>query len=338
MSVTVMADILGTSLSIEDIEFILQPELSGLILFSRNYESKKQLIQLVDTILSVRPDFLLTVDQEGGRVQRFREGFLRLPAMLVLENQYLKDSEQALLQANSLGWLMASELIECRVDLSFAPVLDINYNNSSVIGDRSFSSNSERVLALSRAFIQGMNKAGMSSCAKHFPGHGYVQEDSHLELPVDNRTIDEMTSDIYPFKELMSESLIQSVMPAHVLYSKSDENHTAGFSTFWLQTILRKKLGFNGVIFSDDLSMFGAATVGKFESRAQCAYNAGCNVLLACNDREGAQEVIDTVRANAWPLMNLLSLKPTVQFTNANITSTSEWAKKYATIQMLLKS
>ena len=296
LSVGVIADIAGTQLTDADKAFITQPEISGLIFFARNYTSPEQLAALAADILALRPDLLLCVDQEGGRVQRFRDGFTRLPPMLKLESLYRNDPVLAEKTAHELGWLMASEVRACGVHLSFAPVLDIERDCSQVIGDRAFGHDAEVVTLLASAFVRGMNEAGMSAVGKHFPGHGAVVADSHLALPVDERSRDELDYDMRPFAELNSRGLLAGVMPAHVVYPAVDAVHTAGFSQRWLQQILRTELQFSGVIFSDDLTMAGAASVGSYADRAQAAVAAGANALVVCNVREGAQQVVDAVR------------------------------------------
>lgn len=305
-----MADIAGLELTAEDKTFLLQPEIAGLILFTRNYKNPKQLKQLCLSIKALRSDLVIAVDQEGGRVQRFREGFLRLPAMRKLGDAYAEDSVLALKQSYSLGWLMAAELIHYGVDISFAPVLDLDFGRSGVIGDRAFAETPEDVLALSQAFIKGMAAAGMSATAKHFPGHGHVTADSHLELPTDSRTYAQLEqSDLVPFQALIADNQLAAVMPAHVIYTDVDAEFTAGFSKVWLQQILRNKMGFDGLIYSDDLSMEGAAASGRPSVRAEKAKDAGCNVLLICNQREAAQEIVDTVRDNQWPLISLKTMQ-----------------------------
>lgn len=305
-----MADIEGTVLTAADNKFLLQPEIAGLILFSRNYENPTQLKALCESIKALRSDLIIAVDQEGGRVQRFKDGFLRLPAMRRLGESYAEDAQVALKQSFSLAWLMAAELIRCGVDISFAPVLDLDFGRSSVIGDRAFAKDPMAVLALTEAFIEGMNAAGMSATAKHFPGHGYVTADSHLELPTDTRTFEQLEQhDLIPFRHLISKNQLAAIMPAHVVYPDVDSHCTAGFSKEWLQEILRKKMGFQGLIYSDDLSMEGAAASGRPSVRAIKAKEAGCNVLLICNHREAAQEIVDTVRDNRWPLIGLQTMQ-----------------------------
>lgn len=336
-AVTVIADVAGTHLTDDDKEFLKQPQLGGLIFFARNYESPAQLLDLVTEIRAIRPDFLLTVDQEGGRVQRFREGFIRLPAMAQLGYQFSQQADSALQQATALGWVMAAELIAHGIDLSFAPVLDVDYQNSSVIGDRAFSGTPLEVEILAEAFIKGMNEAGMKACGKHFPGHGHVVADSHLELPRDDRSLSELEKDMAPFKHLISKHALAAVMPAHVIYSSVDSDNTAGFSSVWIQNILRDQLGFDGLIFSDDLSMQGAAEFGGYDQRAKCAVTAGANVLLACNDRIGAQQVVDAVKEFEWPLLNLENIQANGRFSEPNaLYASGEWKSNIALISELL--
>lgn len=286
-----MLDIGGTELTAEDRELLAHPGTGGLIFFARNFENREQISALVKAIRAVRPEILVAVDQEGGRVQRFREGFTRLPPMRRLGERFDLDPNQASKQAYKLGALMASELVACDIDISFAPVLDLDFGQSSVIGDRSFHTQAPAVTALAGAFIDGMRAAGMAATGKHFPGHGFVQADSHLELPVDTRTLDEISAaDLVPFRELADR--LAGIMPAHVVYEQVDAQ-PAGFSSFWLQTVLRQQLGFSGVIFSDDLAMAGAAIAGSYAQRADAALSAGCDMVLVCNDRAGAVEVLE---------------------------------------------
>jgi beta-N-acetylhexosaminidase len=330
-----MADIAGLELTLEDEQFLLQPEIAGLILFSRNYENPEQLKKLCSSIKTLRSDLLIAVDQEGGRVQRFREGFLRLPAMRRLGGAYATNADAALKQSFSLGWLMAAELIHYGVDISFAPVLDLDFGRSGVIGDRAFAEKPEQVLALSQAFIGGMEKAGMSATAKHFPGHGHVTADSHLELPTDSRSFESLkNNDLVPFKQLIKDNQLAAIMPAHVVYTEVDADFTAGFSKHWLQDILRQEMGFKGLIYSDDLSMEGAAASGRPSVRAQKAKDAGCNVLLICNKRDAAQEIVDTVRDKQWPLIALQDMraKPLV---DDNLYESADWAEHLATCSSL---
>ena len=286
-----MIDVQGTTLTEEDKSLLEHPAVGGLIFFARNYESPQQLKALVQSIRAIRPDILLAVDQEGGRVQRFREGFVSLPPMGALGRHYAQAPEAALRGATLVGQLMASELIDMGIDISFAPVLDVDDNKCSAIAQRSFSPDPEAVVQLANAFIDGMALAGMASTGKHFPGHGSVTVDSHLEQPVDPRAFAEIEAhDLVPFKALMPR--LSGIIPAHIVYSAVDEN-TAGFSPHWLQQVLRGQLGFDGVIFSDDLGMEGAASAGGFAQRAEAALRAGCDMVLPCNQRLGQIEVIE---------------------------------------------
>lgn len=295
-AVGVIADIAGLELTDEDKTFLQQPEISGLIFFARNYQSPAQLKALTAELRKLRPDLLLTVDQEGGRVQRFREGFTRFAPMMAYEAIYKNDAQHALALAKDGGWLLAAELINHGVDLTFAPVLDIERDCSKVIGDRAFGHDADTVSALASAWIEGLQSAGMMAVGKHFPGHGAVVADSHLELPIDSRNADELDYDIAPFAELIAQQKLGGIMPAHVVYPAIDKEHTAGFSPIWLQHILRQQLGFTGTIFSDDLSMEGAASGGDFYQRSFAAANAGANALVVCNNRDAAQQVINATR------------------------------------------
>jgi len=290
----VMIDLEGTSLSEEEKELIKHPLVGGIIFFARNFESVEQIQALVKSIHANTHQTIVTcVDQEGGRVQRFKEGFTRLPPLRPLGHLYDHATEQGMGLAKAMGWLMASEVLSVGVDFSFAPVLDLDYGVSAVIGDRAFHSDPSSVSQLARAYIQGMEEAGMACVGKHFPGHGAVAADSHLELPHDERPTSEiMEKDVIPFAELISMNVLQGIMPAHVVYEDQD-GQPAGFSKIWLQQILRKRLGFQGAIFSDDLNMAAAGMAGSFTDRANIAMNAGCDMVLVCNNRPGAFEVLD---------------------------------------------
>ncbi len=304
-AIGVIVDIDGVELSAADRDFLQAPEISGVILFSRNYQDNVQLMALTQSLRSLRPDVLISVDQEGGRVQRFRDGFTRLPPMLSLGQLWQVDPQAALQQATDWGWLMATELAAHGVDLSYAPVLDIDRGCSQVIGDRAFANSVEGVTALAAAWIAGMSRAGMKSVAKHFPGHGGVAADSHVALPRDDRPWSLLQEDMAPFVQLIANNLVHGVMPAHVVFSAVDEKRTAGFSVHWLQSILRQQLSFAGVVFSDDLSMVGAASGGDYRQRSLQAVTAGANALLVCNDRSAAIEVVAAVQAMQRPHLNL---------------------------------
>ncbi len=297
-----MLDLMGVTLSAEEHELLQHPMVGGVIFFSRNYESSEQVSHLVTAIRQVAntagKEILLAVDHEGGRVQRFRSGFTRLPALAALGELYTEDPSHALQLSRLHGWLMAAEVKSVGIDFSFAPVLDVNYGVSEVIGDRAFATDSTGVSQLAVAYIDGMRDAGMASTGKHFPGHGAIRADSHLTIPVDNRRFEEiLATDMVPFIHLFREGL-DAVMPAHVIYSKVDEQ-PAGFSRIWLQNILRQQLGFEGVIFSDDLSMEGASVAGGLVERAEAALAAGCDMVLACNHRQGVIDILD--HANLQP-------------------------------------
>lgn len=282
---SLMLDISGTTLSQEDIELLQQPQVGGMILFSRNIESPQQVRELTDHMRQIRPDILIAVDQEGGRVQRLKQNFSLLPAMGRLGDLYKTQTQQAIQLAEQCGWLMASEVLAVGIDFSFAPVLDIN-DISDVIGDRAFADNIDDIIVLANAFMLGMKKAGMATTGKHFPGHGSVKADSHIAAAIDPRSYQEIEQkDMQSFIQLMPQ--LDALMPAHVIYPAVDEN-PAGFSPFWIQEVLRKKLNFQGVLFSDDLSMQAACIAGGANARILAALNAGCDMGLVCNDREAA--------------------------------------------------
>lgn len=290
----VMLDLVGTVLQDDEKAMLSNPLVGGVIYFARNYQSPAQIKALSDAIRGIRPELLIAVDQEGGRVQRFIEGFTRLPAMQKFLPLYRKNAKACLGMVKNCGWLMASELVAVGVDFSFAPVLDVDDSGCDVIANRSFSPKPEEVCALAAAWMAGMHEAGMATTGKHFPGHGSVTSDSHLTQPVDLREfVDIAKHDLIPFVELFAD--LDAVMPAHILFSKIDAKHTVGFSSYWLQTILRKDLGFEGVIFSDDLSMKGAASVGGYVARAEHALVAGCDMVLICNNRDGVDEVLNNL-------------------------------------------
>ena len=277
-----MLDIAGTTLTQEDIELLSAPQVGGVILFGRNIESPAQVRALTDHMRQVRPDILIAVDQEGGRVQRLRQGFTLLPAMGRFGELYSNDPQRALELAEKCGWLMAAEVLAVGIDFSFAPVLDLN-DISDVIGDRSFAQNIQDIIPLASAFLKGMKRAGMASTGKHFPGHGSVKADSHVAAAIDTRSYAEIQQkDMRSFIQLQSQ--LDALMPAHVIYSQVDLN-PAGFSEFWIQKVLRQELGFDGVLFSDDLSMQAACVAGGADARIQAALKAGCDMGLVCNDR-----------------------------------------------------
>jgi beta-N-acetylhexosaminidase len=296
-----MIDIQGTSLTGEDRELLAHPLVGGLILFTRNFASIEQLEELIRSVRALRPPpILIGVDHEGGRVQRFRQDFTVLPSMRTIGRQYDMDPAAGRQLARQCGWLLAAELRAVGVDISFAPVVDLDYGVSSVIGDRSFHRNPRVVADLAVAFLHGMRDAGMSGTAKHFPGHGAVAPDSHVAMPVDRRALTDMDDDLYPYQRLIDNGLA-SIMAAHVVFPAVDPL-PAGFSRRWLQEELRGRLGFSGAIFSDDLNMAGASVVGAMPERVRAALNAGCDMVPICNNREGVLQVIDSWRGSADPV------------------------------------
>lgn len=297
----VIIDIEGTSLNADDRRRLLHPMTGGMILFGRNWQSRAQITALCAEIKSLREDLLICVDHEGGRVQRFRtDGFTHLPPMRDLGDMWMSDGKQAhgsgamraMDAASACGYVLASELRACGVDLSFTPVLDLDWGPSGVIGDRAFHADARVATTLARCVMQGLLHAGMANCGKHFPGHGFVAADSHVAVPVDKRSLKAiMADDAKPYEWLST--VLTSVMPAHVIYPKVD-SQPAGFSSRWLQDILRGQLGFTGAIFSDDLSMEGASVAGSHTEGALAALNAGCDMVLLCNQSvKGGQPVDD---------------------------------------------
>lgn len=320
-----MLDLLSVDVSKDEAEMLRHPQVGGLILFSRNFTCREQLIGLIKQIRLIRPEILIAVDHEGGRVQRFREGFTLIPAMGDILPAAKGDMTLAKYWACELGFLMAIELLACDIDLSFAPVLDLN-GISQVIGKRSFSSNPDEVIALAECFIEGMAQAGMGAVGKHFPGHGSVAADSHIAQPIDERDAEAIfNQDILPFKDLITKGKLSGIMPAHVIYSKLDPN-PAGFSPYWLKQILRRKLGFNGVIFSDDLGMKGASFAGDYLGRAQAALDAGCDMILVCNDNSGVMSLLnDFVWPDTAPQYPATLLKPNIAQTASALENTTRW-------------
>jgi beta-N-acetylhexosaminidase len=294
----IVLDIAGPELTADDRRRLAHPLTGGMILFARHWRDRRQLTQLVAEMKSIRPDLLVCVDHEGGRVQRFRtDGFTHLPPMRALGGLWMKDALQATDAASACGYVLAAELRACGVDLSFTPVLDLDHGPSGVIGDRAFHRDARVVTLLAKSLMLGLLQGGMAACGKHFPGHGFVAADSHVDVPVDRRSLKAiLADDALPYAHLSAS--LQSVMPAHVIYPKVDAR-PAGFSSRWLQDILRGRLGFTGAIFSDDLSMAGARLIdGREASHAEAAVvalNAGCDMVLLCNQSVDGGAAVDAL-------------------------------------------
>lgn len=323
----VMMDLKGTEIAQDEKELLQHPLVGGVILFTRNFESIEQITHLVKAIHTVRkPHLLVAIDHEGGRVQRFHQGFTRLPPAAVFGRMYADDAAKAREYAEKAGWLLAAELRAIGVDFSFAPVLDLAHGLSGVIGDRAFHAKPGVVATLAYASMHGMLRAGMHAVGKHFPGHGGVVEDSHLASPVDHRELEVLLKqDIVPFAKMIANDL-SGIMPAHVIYDRVDDR-PAGYSKVWLQDVLRKRLRFQGVIFSDDLSMEAAGIAGGYGSRAQHALEAGCDMVLVCNHPEGVVEVVEALQGYSNPTsqMRLVRMHGKHDISYTELHSSREW-------------
>jgi len=329
-----MLDVQGLTLHPEEFEILQNPMVGGVILFSRNYSSPSQLQELVNAISECNPQLLIAVDQEGGRVQRFREGFVELPPLHAIGKRYFEDKPLALQLAREGGWLMASELLAVGIDFSFAPVMDLYDAGSKVIADRAFSDHPNAVAELASSYISGMHEAGMAATGKHFPGHGSIEADSHVELPVDHRSLQLLRdNDMVPFALCIDQ--LDAIMPAHVIY-EDVAPECAGFSDFWLQDILRQELGFTGVIFSDDLTMAAAHSVGSVEIRAERALAAGCDMLLVCNDKVSAANVIQWLETENYPQSGKLStMKARKAVDRSVLIADQQWQAARSSLDML---
>ncbi len=327
-----MLDIEGLALTPADRDLLREPAVGGVVLFSRNYSSADQLIDLVADIRALRsPPLLVAVDHEGGRVQRFRDGFTEIPPMRLIGGEYRRDPDAGIALARRAGWLIASELRSVGIDLCFAPCVDLDWGVSDVIGDRSFARRPDVVADLAASFARGLRSAGMAAVAKHFPGHGAVAADSHMSLPVDRRDYGDVLDDMRPYERLASSSLIAGVMTAHIVYPEIDEL-PASFSEFWLQRELRSRLGFDGAVFSDDLSMKATRDYGSMPERARRALAAGCDMVLICNDRPRAERAVAALAdySNPLSLVRLARLHGTGHRLRETLLASDEWREANA--------
>lgn len=323
----VMLDIEGPLLTPADRALLAEPAVGGVILFSRNYASPSQLADLVASIRALRsPPLLVAVDQEGGRVQRFREGFSAIPPMRRLGHAWDGDPDEALELARTAGWLIAAELRSAGVDFSFAPCVDLDRGLSDVIGERAFHSDPDVVAALAAAFCRGLRSAGMAAIAKHFPGHGAVVADSHEALPIDRREYGDILDDMRPYEKLTAHRLLAGVMLAHVVYKEVDPL-PAGFSRYWIGDELRSQYSFDGAVFCDDLSMKATAGYGTMPERAARALASGCDMVLVCNDRAAAQATVAALAdySNPPSLVRLARLHGTGQVLRETLLASDEW-------------
>ncbi len=323
----VMLDIEGLSLTPADRDLLLQPAVGGVILFTRNFESVDQVTDLVAEIRALRsPPLIIAVDHEGGRVQRFRDGFTLMPPVRDIGLEYDRDTESGLDAARQAGWLIGSELRAAGIDLSFAPCVDLDWGVSEIIGNRAFHKKPEVVADLANAFSRGMRSAGMAAIAKHFPGHGAVLADSHLKLPVDRREYGLLLEDMRPYERLINNGAIAGVMLAHIVYREVDAM-PAGFSEYWIQRELRGRLGFGGAVFCDDLSMKATADYGSMAERGRLALDAGCDMILVCNDRNRAQRAVAALNdySNPLSLVRLARLHGTGHVLRETLLASDEW-------------
>ncbi len=323
-----MVDLRGIALDAEEREFLAHPLVGSVILFTRNFADAGQLSRLVADIQSIRsPALIVAVDHEGGRVQRFREGFTALPAARLIGRQFDADRKAGLELARATGWLMAAELRAFGIDLSFAPVTDLDYGVNEAIGDRAFHRRPDTVAALAGVYMNGMRDAGMAATAKHFPGHGAVVADSHVTLPIDRRSYVDLEDDLVPYRRLIANGLA-AVMMAHIVYPQIDAL-PASLSPRWVGQILRRELGFHGAVFTDDLAMSGAAAGGSMLERARQALAAGCDVLPVCNDRAGVLTLLDGLKERPEPasFARLARLRGRAQTSPGELFASAEWRR-----------
>jgi len=334
----VMLDIEGLALNPADRTVLREPAVGGVILFARNYKSPLQIADLVAEIKVVRsPPLLIAVDHEGGRVQRFRDGFTAIPPMRRLGHLYDEDEQAGTRLAESCGWLIGAELRAMGIDLSFAPCVDLDWGVSEIIGDRSFHKDPGIVATLASALSRGMRDAGMTAVAKHFPGHGAVVADSHKKLPVDRRGFSDVFDDMRPYENLISRREIGAVMMAHVIYDEIDAA-PASFSSFWIKNHLRNQMGFDGAVFCDDLSMEAVASYGSMPQRAKIALEAGCDMIPICNDRPAAQRTVAALReySNPLSLVRLARLHGTGGVLRESLLASEQWQSTTARLDQWL--
>jgi beta-N-acetylhexosaminidase len=323
----VMLDIDGLHLSPADRDLLREAAVGGVILFSRNFESAGQIADLVQDIRALRsPPLLVAVDHEGGRVQRFREGFTAIPPMRRIGREYDRDRESGLRAAREAGWMIGSELRSVGIDLSFAPCLDLDWGVSEIIGNRAFHTKADPVADLAGAFARGLRSAGMAAVGKHFPGHGAVIADSHLKLPTDRRDYGLLLDDMRPYERLIGNGVLAGVMLAHIIYQPIDPM-PAGFSGYWIQRELRSRLGFGGAVFCDDLSMKATRDYGSMATRARLALDAGCDMILVCNDRDAAEQAVASLLDYSSPLslVRLARLHGTGHPLRETLLASDEW-------------
>ena len=330
----VMLDIDGTRLTPADRELLREPAVGGVILFTRNFQSVEQIGELVADIRALRrPPLLIAVDHEGGRVQRFRDGFTRIPPMRTIGREYRNDPDHAGQLARMAGWLIGTELRSVGIDLCFAPCVDLDWGVSEIIGDRAFHADPQVVADLAVAFSRGLRSAGMAAVAKHFPGHGAVVADSHLKLPVDRREYGDVLDDMRPYERLISASAVAAVMMAHIVYAEIDDE-PSGFSRYWIETELRRRLGFDGAVFSDDLSMAATRDYGTMPERANKALAAGCDMVIICNDRSAARRAVSALAgySNPLSLVRLARLHGTGGASREAMRASDEWQAAVAAL------
>jgi beta-N-acetylhexosaminidase len=329
-----MLDVEGLALTPADRELLREPAVGGVILFSRNYESPVQIADLVAEIRALRsPPLLVAVDHEGGRVQRFREGFSAIPPMRQIGREYRRDNAAGLALARETGWLIGAELRAASIDLCFAPCVDLDWGVSEIIGDRAFHSKPDAVSDLAAEFCRGLRSVGMAAVAKHFPGHGAVVADSHLKLPIDRREYSILLDDMRPYERLNANGLIAGVMLAHIVYREMDEM-PAGFSSYWIDNELRRRVGFGGAVFCDDLSMKATEAYGSMPERARRALAAGCDMVLVCNDRNAARQAVDALKdySNPLSLVRLARLHGTGQVMRETLLASDQWQRASAAV------